>query len=352
MESFVAISTPMRVVFGAGTIAKLAEEAQLLGIERALILSTPQQVEHAKLVRDALEGRDAGAFAGAVMHTPIETTERAIAQMRDMNTDGLVSIGGGSTIGLGKAIALRTGQPHICIPTTYAGSEMTPILGETADGVKTTIRDLKILPKTVIYDVDLTLGLPATMSGVSGLNAIAHSVEGLYAQDGDPIVRLMAEEGIRALYTSLPTIVEHPHDAQARSDALYGAWLCGVVLGRTSMALHHKLCHVLGGSFNLPHAETHAIVLPHALQFNARAVPEAITRLRRALGENDPAAALFHLNARFGGPTALRDIGMPQNGINRAVELALRNPYWNPRPLAADDLLQLITNIWSGTLQK
>ncbi len=193
---------------------------------------------------------------------------------------------------MGKAIALRTDLPQIVVPTTYAGSEMTPILGQTTAGRKTTLRSLAVLPEVVLYDVDLTLSLPPALSATSGLNAIAHAVEGLWAHDGNPIISLMAEEGIRALAAALPRIVDDPTDVAARSDAQYGAWLCATVLAGAGMALHHKLCHTLGGSFNLPHAETHAVILPHATHYNSAAAPEAMQRLCRALGVRDnPAGA-------------------------------------------------------------
>jgi alcohol dehydrogenase class IV len=348
MRDFIHAAPATRVIFGSGTIAKLADEARTLGMARALILSTSQQEAQAHLASSHLEGRGAGIFAGAVMHTPTSVTERAFAEAHSLGVDGFISIGGGSTTGLGKALALRTGLPHITIPTTYAGSEMTPILGETADGIKKTVRDVRVLPNTVIYDVDLTLQLPFRMSGVSGLNAIAHAVEALYASDTNPIVQLMAEEGIRALYTGLPLVVAQPNNKDARSNALYGAWLCAACLGQTTMALHHKLCHVLGGSFDLPHAETHAIVLPHALAYNAPAAPDAIARIKRAIGHDAPAIALYELNRAFGAPAALRDLGMPESGVERAVALALKDPYQNPRPLEADSLRQLLMDAWLG----
>ena len=202
--------------------------------------------------------------------------------------------------GLGKAIALRTDLPQIVLPTTYAGSEMTPILGETKDGVKTTQRTPKVLPEVVIYDVDLTLGLPPAIAATSGMNAMAHAVEALYAKDRNPVISLMAEEGIRSLARALPGIAEDPQDREARSDALYGAWLCGTCLGAVGMALHHKLCHVLGGAFDLPHAETHTIVLPHAVAYNASAAPDAMDRVARALGAETPHKACSTLAGRLG----------------------------------------------------
>ena len=199
------------------------------------------------------------------MHVPLEIAEEARRVARELGADCCVTVGGGSTTGLGKAIALTSPLPILAVPTTYAGSEMTPIYGITEGGAKKTGRDLRVLPKAVIYDPSLTLSLPPALSAASGMNAIAHSVEALYAQDANPVLSLMAEEGIRALAEALPSILKNSKDVVARTQALYGAWLCGVALGSAGMALHHKLCHVLGGSFNLPHAETHSIVLPHAL---------------------------------------------------------------------------------------
>lgn len=348
MRSFIYAGLPARVVFGSGTVASLPQEIERLGCRRALVLSTPEQESQAREIASRLGTSAAGIFPGAVMHTPVEVSERAVAVAREIGADCTVALGGGSTIGLGKAIALRTDLPQICIPTTYAGSEMTPIIGETADGLKTTQRTEKVRPETVIYDVDLTLTLPPALSATSGMNAIAHAVEALYAQDGNPIISLMAQEAVRALAQALPQIVADGSDRDARSDALYGAWLCSACLGSVGIALHHKLCHVLGGTFNLPHAETHTIVLPHAVAYNAPAAPEAMASLSRALGGGDPAGALYDLAGRLGAARALRDIGMPRDGIDRASDLALKNPYWNPRPIERDGIRALIARAWAG----
>ena len=349
MRPFVYEALPSRVVFGPGVLARLPEELDRFGIRRALVLATPQQADSARHTSQELGGRAAGVFTEAAMHTPIDVTERAMAVVRDLGVDGVVAVGGGSTTGLAKAIALRTDLPQIVAPTTYAGSEMTPILGETRDGVKTTIRDAKVLPEVVLYDVDLTLTLPPALTATSGLNAIAHAMEALYARDGNPIIGMMAEESIRAFAQSLPRLIAAPRDIEARSDALYGAWLAGACLGAVGMALHHKLCHVLGGSFDLPHAETHAIVLPHAAAYNAAAAPEAMARIARALGVDDAPQGLYDLAGRVGAPRALRDLGMPREGIARAVDLALANPDWNPRVLDREGVHRLITAAWEGS---
>ena len=332
MKSFVYNGQPSRVVFGAGSLAHLEREIDFLGAKRALVLSTPEQVHQAQMVADRLGSRAAGIFARAVMHVPIETAREAREVAKRLGADCAIAIGGGSTTGLGKAIALESGLPILAIPTTYAGSEMTPIFGITDAGLKKTGKDPRVLPRTVIYDPELTLTLPLTMSVTSGMNAIAHAAEGLYAQDSNPVMDLMAEEGIRAIAQAIPALYKLSSDIDGRSNALYGAWLCGTVLGNVGMALHHKLCHTLGGSFNLPHAEVHTVVLPQAIAFNAQAAPQAMRRIERALGRNTSAAAgLYDLAKDHGAPVALREIGMKESDLDRATDIALSNPYWNPR---------------------
>jgi alcohol dehydrogenase class IV len=226
---------------------------------------------------------------------------------------------------------------------------MTPIYGLTEAGVKKTGRDRKVMPKAVIYDVNLTLSLPPHISGPSGMNALAHCVEALYAEDGNPIVSLLAEEGIRALGRSLPTVVKEPSNVEARSDAQYGAWLGGTVLGAVSMSIHHKLCHTLGGTFNLPHAETHTVVIPHATAYNREAAPEAMRRIAAALAAKDAARGIYDLIGRIGAPRALKDIGMPADGLDRAADLALENRYSNPRPLERAGIRELLQRAYDGS---
>jgi maleylacetate reductase len=348
MQSFVCSLSPMRVIFGSGTLAQLPSEISRLGLSKVLVLTTPQQAQWVDVAASSLGGRYAVAFTGAAMHTPVEVTEDALRIVAERNIDGLLAIGGGSTIGLAKALAMRTDLVQVAVPTTYAGSEMTPILGETKQGMKTTLRNARVLPEVVLYDVDLTLDLPPDLSGVSGMNALAHAVEALYAQDANPLVRLIALEAAGALAAALPRIVNTPSDRSARSDALYGAWLCGICLGTVGMSLHHKLCHVLGGTFGLPHADTHAAILPHATAYNAAAAEIPLRRLAEVLGSQDAASGLYDLSRRIGARPGLKDLGMPREGIERAVDLALANPYWNPQPLERDGLRDLITRAYEG----
>ncbi len=348
IDPFTYTAWPARVIFGPGTVARLAPEVERLGARRALVLCTPEQRDVAEAIARHLGDRLAGFFPHAVMHVPIETAEAARSEAMRTEADCCVAIGGGSTTGLGKAIALVTGLPILAVPTTYAGSEMTPIYGLTENGVKRTGREARVLPRTVIYDPELTLSLPPALSAASGLNAIAHAVEGLYAVDANPIASLMAEESIRALAQALPAVVADPHDLEARTGALYGAWLAGTVLGAVSMALHHKLCHTLGGSYNLPHAETHAVVLPYAAAYNASAAPVAMGRVARALGATDAPTGLYDLARACGVPASLGALGLRAGDLDAAAELASRDAYPNPRPVERPAIRALLQEAFDG----
>jgi maleylacetate reductase len=349
MRDFVYVASAARVIFGAGSLAQLPQEIELLGAHTALVLCTPEQSAEGERVLRLLGTRGAGLFAKAVMHVPIETAREARVLARRMGADCAVAIGGGSTTGLGKAIAMESGLPILAVPTTYAGSEMTPIFGITEAGIKRTGKDPRVLPRTVIYDPELTLSLPFGMTVTSGMNAIAHAAEGMYAKDGNPIMDLMAEEGIAAIAAAFPHLKQDPRNLAARGDALYGAWLCGTVLGNVGMALHHKLCHTLGGSFNLPHAEVHTVILPHAISYNAEAIPEAMRRMSRALRTDQPAAALYDLASSNGAPTSLREIGMAEADLDKAADLAVANPYANPRPIERGAIRALLQDAWNGS---
>lgn len=351
MNPFVYTGHPGRVVFGAGVLDKLPDEVAQLGAKRALVLATPEQRASAEDAARRLGDRCAGIFAQAVMHVPIETAHAARAEAQRLGADCCVAIGGGSTTGLGKAIALTSSLPIIAVPTTFAGSEMTAIWGLTEGGVKKTGRDPRVLPRTVLYDPTLLMSLPASIAAPSGMNAIAHCVEALYAVDANPIVSMIAEEGIRALASSLPKVVSSPGDVDARGDALYGAWLAGISLNGVAMAIHHKLCHTLGGTFNLSHADTHTVVLPYATAYNRSAAPEAMDRIRRALGafdSGDAATGLLALSKAIGAKTTLAAIGMPRDGLDHAADLAVQNPYFNPRPIERAAIRDLLERAWSG----
>jgi alcohol dehydrogenase class IV len=353
MDSFESNVNASRAVFGSGSIAKLPSEITKLNCSAPLLLLTPRQASQSDKFKAILENGSidlAGVFPNATMHTPTHITEQAVRMLKDTSADCVVSVGGGSVVGLGKAVSIRTGVPHLTIPTTYSGSEMTPILGETHKGRKTTRSDKGILPATVIYDVDLTMFLPPPTCVVSGMNAIAHAIEALYAKNTNPIISLLAWDGVKALVESLPQIVSEPSSKPARERALYGAWLCGTCLGSTSMALHHKLCHTLGGSFGLKHAETHTIVLPHALSYNAPAIPELMTKLATLFpdSQGDALRGLDSLLGKPNAPRALRDLGMEENDIDKATDIVMSNDYPNPRSLEREPIRELIRRAWSG----
>jgi maleylacetate reductase len=339
---------PARVVFGVGAIARLPEETERLRIHRALIISTAGQRKHAQRAQELLGSLAVGVFAEAVMHTPGHISEAAMAQVRDLRVDGFVAIGGGSAIGLSKALALRTDLPQIVLPTTYAGSEATSILGETIGNVKHTQRSEKILPKTILYDVALTVGLPVSVSMASGLNAMAHAAEALYAPDRNPLTNLMAEAALHGLIDALPHIYERADDIDARATALSAAWLSGGCLAVTQMGLHHKLCHTLGGTFNLPHAETHAVLLPHALAYNLPYAPDAQHTLSRVFADSDSAKALAEFARRLGLPRSLRELALPESALDHAAEMAARSPYPNPGPIERDALREILGRAWVG----
>ena len=343
MRSFVYNALPARVVFGAGSVAQLPAELERLGARRVLMICTPGR---AAMVR-GMNLPVAGTFDRAVMHTPAEVANQARALAKSVGADCCVAVGGGSTIGFAKAIALTSGLPVLAVPTTYSGSEMTTIWGISEGGAKKTVRDPKVLPRTVIYDPELTLDLPANVSAASGMNAIAHCAEALYAHDGNPIVSLMAEEGIRALASSLPKILSDVKNLEARSEALYGAWLAGSTISTTSVALHHKLCHVLGG-LGLPHAETHSIVLPHALAYNYAAAPEAMRRIETAIKAGNAAQGIFDLEKKLGLPLRLADIGMKEADLERAARIAAEAPYPNPRKVEFEPVLGLLRDAFEG----
>jgi maleylacetate reductase len=345
---FIYQPRPGRVVFGAGSLQYLEREIALLGAQRALVLCTPGQRDTAESIARRLGSRSAGIFDRAVMHVPVEVAREAGALAGELRADCAVAVGGGSTIGLGKAIALDCGLPILAIPTTFAGSEMTPIFGLTENGLKRTGRDLAVLPKTVIYDPELTLTLPRDVALYSAMNALAHAAEGLYARDANPMTDLMAQEAISALARGVAGIGQSSDDIDARRLVLYGAWLAGTVLGSVGMSLHHKLCHTLGGALNLPHAQTHTIVLPHALAYNANAAPVAMQRIARALETKHAPMGVYELARSNGALVALRDLGVAVRDLDRVADLACQNPYWNPRPLDRASIRTLLQSAFDG----
>jgi alcohol dehydrogenase class IV len=351
-REFVYEALPGRVVFGPGSARRdLADAVAALGYERLLLIAAGPEATLAEELAAPLGGRVVGRFDGVRPHVPVEVGAAAVAAAREASADAVLSVGGGSTTGTAKAVALATGLPIVAVPTTYAGSEMTPVWGSTKDGTKTTGRDLKVLPRLVVYDPELTTTLPAAITAASGMNALAHCVEALYAPGRNPVTAVVALEATRALARALPGAAADPGDIGARSEVLYGAYLAGSAFAVAGSGLHHKICHALGGAFDLPHAETHSVVLPHVVGFQQPAVPAAMDRVAAALGAapGGAAAALYDLAAGLCVPVSLAAIGVPADGLERVVEpIVAAVPADNPRPVAAAEVRTILSAAYRG----
>ena len=349
MQPFIHDRSAIRVVFAAGAFARLEEEIDRLGARRALFIASPRWRPAIEGLSARLKDRFAGHFDRVVAHTPGPLVDEVAGLARGRGADLAVALGGGGAVGLAKTTALEVeGVRIVCVPTTYSGSEQTSLIGITRDGVKRVIRDPRVLPTTVIYDPVLLAEVPAAVAGPSGMNAMAHCVEALYAREPDPLVELMAEEGARALHRGLPAATRRPGDLEAAGEALYGAWLAGVVIGMAGVALHHATCHVLGGSFGLGHGEANSVILPQAVAYNRDAAPAAMARLVRALGVGDPAAALHDLAAGMGAPTSLKQLGFREADLDRAAALTVEHTRYNPRPLDLPSIRAMLQSAWEG----
>ncbi|MDH3302395.1 MAG: maleylacetate reductase [Acidimicrobiia bacterium] len=341
---------PGRVVFGAGSRHQLPDELDRLGAGRVLIVAGEQEDAIAAEIGAGIGDRVVGRFSGVVQHVPVEAAAEAVDLVRSSAADAVLTIGGGSATGFGKAIALEVDVPIVAVPTTYAGSEMTTIWGMTSGDHKQTGRDPTVKPVVVVYDPELTVSLPPAIAGPSGMNALAHSVEALYGPGANPVISVVALESIRSLVAALPAVCRRPDDLDARSDALYGAYLAGVALATGGTALHHKTCHVLGGMFNLNHGDMNAVVLGHAVAYNAPAIPELLERIGRVLGigGDEVPGALFDLAASIGAPTSLEAIGMPADGLEEAVRRVVVEAAANVRPPEQDGIRQMLDDAFHG----
>lgn len=346
---FVHDSAAVRVVFAPGALAEVGAEVERAGGTRVLLIAGRAESTAADSVASALGHRLAARIDDVVMHVPTDVARRAVETAERVAADLVVCVGGGSATGLAKAVALTTALPIVAVPTTYAGSEMTDIWGLTEGGRKSTGRDARVRPRTVVYDPVLTLSLPREVSVASGMNALAHLVEARYAPDATPLYSLAAVEGVRALASALPRIASSPADLDARGEALYGAWLAGWTLGGTTMGLHHKVCHVLGGMFDLPHGPLHSAVLPYVASFTEPAAPAALGAVAAALGASAPAGpALWDLADRIGAPTSLADVGMPGSGIDDAVDAIIAAAPVHPRPIDPASLRSMLLAALEG----
>jgi maleylacetate reductase len=332
---------PGRIVFGAGTArTQLAPEIDRLDVSRLLLIASDREAGQAREIVAPFAARVMATFTAVREHVPIGTARDARAMATDAHADAVLCIGGGSAIGAAKAVALTHHIPIIAVPTTYSGSEVTPVWGLTEDGHKTTGTDPAVLPRVVIYDPELTASLPRDLAVASALNAMAPGVEAQWAPGRNPVSSAIAGEGIAALAAGLRT--------GEPADLLRGAWLTASAFAVAGSGLHHKLCHVLGG-LGLPHARTHAVVLPHVLAFNAPGAPEAAERVAHALGVEDPVAGLRSLADELGIPRGLRDLGLRGAQIDEVVALTEPVvPADNPVPVGNGALRRLVLAAWTG----
>lgn len=338
-------SVATRVAIGPGALAGVGDEAERLGGQRVLVVATRSASTAADTVVAALGDRVAVRFDRPVVHTPVVVTDQLMAEIGADPIDVVVAIGGGSAIGLSKAVSARTGMPQVAVPTTYAGSEVTPVLGETRYGVKETRRDAALVPGTVVYDPELTLSLPPGLTLTSSLNAVAHAVEALWALDATAMSDALASESVARILGALPDVLADLGDLEARERLQTGAWLAGLCLAQTQMGLHHQLAHALGGTFDLPHADLHALLLAHVMRFNLPHASGVTDRLARLVGD-DPVALVEGLAHGYDGPTTLRELGVPRHALAAIADRVVASPYPNPRPVESGPLLDLLETAW------
>ena len=345
-RSFVYNAVPTNARFGVGEVRHLGQELDRLESQRVLFVTTPGgKRRHEDIVLH--DNRFVAVFDRVEPHCPEPTVQAVVSSFLDAGADTVVTLGGGSAIGLGKVLAAEHGAKFIAIPTTYSGSEVTPIYGRKIDGEKRTRVDRAAIPHAVIYDPELTLTLPAAETSSTGMNSLAHAVEALYPPAPNPIARQLAFEAVELLVRSLPICVEEPDNLGARSDALYAGFIGGLLVSMVGVALHHALGHILGGLFNMRHGDYNSAVLPQIVGFNQSAVPD-IGRAFERVGIRNPGEGVHRLVEQIGAPSNLRDLGMPEDGIELAARAALKKSPRNPRQYTAEDMLKLIGEAYYG----
>jgi alcohol dehydrogenase class IV len=337
---------PDRIVFRRGAEADVAAELERLGARRVLLTCQPGHTQGAKRILASLGSRAVGLFDRAQPQVPRETADAAIEAAREAGADWVLAHGGGTAIGVAKAVALTLPVKVAAVPTSYAGSERTNIYGITEGGLKTTGRDDRVRPKLVVYDPDLSQSLPREFSLQSLVNALAHSLEALYADDADARAIEAATESLAPLVSALRGLSGDPDDRAARDDALLGAYLASEALAHASIALHHKLAHVFSGTLGTPHAATHTVLLPYTIAYNLPAAPRTAKALADALHTDDPAGGLWGLLHEVGLPTSLRALQVDPDRLGEVADLATQKPYPNPRPFDRASLLELLDDAW------
>lgn len=356
MQSFTHVGMPGRVIHGAGSVATLAAEVEALDARRVMFCCTKSRVPEVEKLAATLGARFAGICDAAKIFVPLSAVEPGREMAAALNADCLVSYGGGTAVGLAKAIALggeglEGGMPIVSIVTTYSGSETTALQGIIGhDGVRTNYRDMRMLPKVLIYDPELMLDVPLDVSIASGFNSIAHAVSSYLGKDANPVANMFSENGIRAMSSALVRLAQDPRDVDARSEALHGAWLCGMTLMSSGTTIHHKMVHVLGGGFDLPHGPTHAIMLPHSTAYNRDAAPEAMKGIARAFGDEaaDAPRALFDLLGKSGAAEGLKQLGLPEAALDEAADRIMIDRYFNLRDYDRSAIRAALQDAWEG----
>lgn len=350
MNEFRFQSLPWNIVSGVNSIHSLPAELESMGLTRALVLCTPAQHAEGQRVVDLLENKAVGLYDKAAMHVPMATVDEALQLRAQLAADCSVAIGGGSTTGLGKALALKTGLKNIVIPTSYAGSEMTNVWGITQDGRKTTGRDNRVVPDLTIYDPTLTLTMPPSFAASSGLNAIAQAAVNIATDNVSPMVEALALEAVRRLAGALPVVLEDPDNLEARAQAQIGASMAGSALGTGTTGLHHRLCHTFGGTFGTPHAETHTVLLPYSIAYNSKAAAAGTAKLAQALNCANAPDGLQALAKRLGAPSSLAQLNIKKTDLDRAAQLTLSSPLQNPEPVTVESVRHLLEYAFEGKL--
>jgi maleylacetate reductase len=328
---FVEELTAARVVFGAGTRDQVPAECERLGLRRVLLIGGGSAAGVLGELGAALGARCVGLFDDVAQHVPGDRADACVALAQEHRADSAVAVGGGSAIGFAKVLALRLGLPILAVPTTLAGSEMTPVHGLTSDGVKRTGSDPVVQPKVVVYDPELLMTLPAALLASSGMNALAHAVESLWLPTATPYSEAVASAAISMLAASLPEATAPDASLAARSRSLVGAHLGSLALGATGTGLHHRVCHVLGGTFGLPHSSAAASAL-------ARSFPTS----------GSTPGAIFDLAQRIGAATSLSALGLAENDLRAVVDAVTASPPPNTRAVDHDELADALDAAWRG----
>lgn len=349
IPAFTWTSLPSRVVFGPGAVRRVGDEVARLEKRRVLLVGGGMSTRAAfTRVRELLGDALAETVGGSTQHVPADVIDAAAATTRAVDADVLVSVGGGSATGLGKVLAFICDLPLIAIPTTYSGSEMTAVWGRITDGRKHTAFDLRVLPRSVVYDAELCVGMPPRLAAASGMNALAHCLEALWSSGANPMTTALAVEGGRRLVGGLPRVVDDPDDVNAHAENLIGACLAGVAMAQAGMGIHHRSAHVLGGGWKLPHAETHAILLPRSTALVAPRAQAAMREASRIFDSDDVPAAVFALLQRLRLPNGLSELGMPEDGLDEAAHRIMEATHNDPLVPGETSVREMLDDAYFG----